>query len=264
MKIGIFDSGLGGLSVLHCAKKMAPDMQYVYYADEDNVPYGEKTKEQVKEYTIQAIDYLLEKGVEAIIIACNTATSSLPMEIRRSYPIPIVGMEPALKEAIRLYGKLGKRIMIAATEVTIRGDKLHHLVDSVDIMHQADMIALPGLVRFAEAGSYDGEEIIDYLRDAFSEYDMKEYSTVVLGCTHFNFFKAAFRKAFGEELHFVDGNHGTVRQVLRLLGAKPLEEERECIDTEFDIYFSGREVSNEEKKHIHTCFEQLNKMYKVE
>ena len=97
MKIGIFDSGIGGLSVLHHAMKQMPDAEFIYYADEEHVPYGEKTVEQIKGYIEEILDFLIGKGVDAIVIACNTATSVATKEFRAGYPVPIVGMEPAVK-----------------------------------------------------------------------------------------------------------------------------------------------------------------------
>lgn len=269
MKVGIFDSGLGGLSVLHCAKHVASDIEYIFYADEENVPYGEKTPEQVMGYAKNAIDFLISKGAQAIIIACNTATSALPMSVRNSYDIPIIGMEPAIKKAVRLYGEEGHRILVAATEVTIKGDKLHNLVDIVDKKHQADMVALPGLVRYAEKGIYNDSEVVAYIRDALKSFDIERYGTIVLGCTHFNYFKQAFLDAFGEYIHFVDGNLGTVKQVLRCL---KLDAEKLTADINYElkipvddveIYFSGQKISDTEKTGIIKCFAQLDDMFKI-
>ena len=95
MKIGIFDSGMGGLSVLYQAMKKMPGMDYIYYADRKNVPYGEKTEEQVKGFVDEIIKFLIMKDVDAIVIACNTATSVATKEYREGFPVPIIGMEPA-------------------------------------------------------------------------------------------------------------------------------------------------------------------------
>lgn len=275
MKIGIFDSGLGGLSVLHCARQIAPNFDYIFYADEQNVPYGEKTPEQVKGYARQAIDFLVENGAEAVIIACNTATSALPMEVRNSYGIPVIGMEPAIKQAIRLYSGEHKRILIAATEVTIKGKKLHNLLDKVDGEHQADMVALPGLVRFAERGIYEGDEVEKYLRSALSDLDMEQYGTVVLGCTHFNYFKNAFINAFGRHIHFVDGNRGTVNQMLRKLNLQEYIKISTAADTSLlsvvsgvddgriSVYFSGVPIGEKEMKRVFDCLKQLDRVYEI-
>lgn len=129
MKIGIFDSGMGGLSVLHRALRMIPEADFLYYADEEHVPYGEKTREQVRGYIDEIIAFMIKKQVDAIVIACNTATSVATKEYRSQFPLPIVGMEPAVKKAVEEYADRPGRILVAATPITIQGDKLHHLVE---------------------------------------------------------------------------------------------------------------------------------------
>lgn len=271
MKIGILDSGLGGLSVLYTAKRLLPDFEYIYYADEEHVPYGEKTPELVREYTMNAIDFLVEKGADAVVIACNTATSATPKAIRTTYPIPVVGMEPAVKEAVRVYGNSDRKILVAATEITIKGEKLINLIDNVDVNHQVTTVALPGLVRFAERGMYDGAEVVLYLREALKDYNMENYDCVVLGCTHFYFFKKAFQDAFGKHIHFADGNLGTIKQVLRCLesdvnildNSDDETVKAKAVKVDFDIYFSGGEVDDAGKIRVEKSFLQLSKMYEV-
>lgn len=176
MKVGIFDSGIGGLSVLHHAMKKIPDGEFIYYADEAHVPYGEKSVEEIKTYIHSIFDFLIKEGVDAILIACNTATSVAAKEFRAQYPVPIVGMEPAVKKAVELYGDTGKRILVMATPVTIAGDKLHNLLERVDTEHDVDLIPLPKLVRFAECGDFDSEEVKAYLREELKQFDLKNYT----------------------------------------------------------------------------------------
>ena len=160
MKIGIFDSGMGGLSVLHRALRMIPEADFLYYADEEHVPYGEKTREQVRGYIDEIIAFMIKKQVDAIVIACNTATSVATKEYRSQFPLPIVGMEPAVKKAVEEYADRPGRILVAATPITIKGDKLHHLVDRVDKRDMVDLVALPKLVRFAEQEIFDQDQIV--------------------------------------------------------------------------------------------------------
>lgn len=259
MKIGIFDSGLGGLSVLHEAIKMIPEAEFIYYADEDHVPYGEKSREEILGYVTDVIHFLIQQGVDAIVIACNTATSVASKEFRETFPIPIIGMEPAVKRAVELYGCENKRILVAATPVTILGDKLFHLVQSVDKEHCVDLISLPMLVRFAEKGDFESQAIDTYLRDVLQIYDLKDYSTIVLGCTHFNYFKKKFFEIFPNPIHFVDGNKGTIKQLLRKL-PKDVKPSQPSIQ----YYFSGRAISQKEKVHIQMFMQQLDRVYDFE
>lgn len=259
MKIGIFDSGIGGLSVLHRAMKMMPDAQFLYYADEKNVPYGEKTTGEIKGYVEHILNFFIEQGVDAIVIACNTATSVATKEFRERFPVPIVGMEPAVKTAVERYKDRGKRILVAATPVTIAGDKLQNLLERVDKGHEADLLPLPMLVRFAENGDFESPEIEAYLRDVLSPFKLEQYAAVVLGCTHFNYFKEHFRKVFPEKIHFVDGNEGTLRQLLRVLPEKGTEGEPEV-----RYFFSGEPVNAGEKAKIDAYMKQLDKMYEIQ
>lgn len=256
MRVGIFDSGMGGLSVLHRAQRVIPEADFIYYADEEHVPYGEKTVEEIKGYIDEIIAFMLTKQVDAIVIACNTATSVATKEYRSKFPVPIIGMEPAVKQAVELYGNLPGRILVAATPITIAGDKLHHLLEKVDREDKVDLVALPGLVRFAEKGDFKTDEIREYLKEALKDYPLNEYKAFVLGCTHFNYFMTYYKEIFPESIHFVDGNGGTIRQLLRKLelertgnfGKKGMSE----------YYFSGKPVTEEDRERIHMYMEQLD------
>ena len=169
MKIGIFDSGIGGLSVLHEAYHQLPGQEYIFYADTEHVPYGQKTPEQIMGYAMDNARFLMEKGAEALVVACNTATSVAIKELRASFDIPILGMEPAVKPAVEETEK--KRIMVIATPVTIREDKLKSLLHRVDEQHRVDLLAMPRLVEFAEREEFDSKEVKDYLKEQFSGFD---------------------------------------------------------------------------------------------
>ncbi len=269
MKIGIFDSGMGGLCVLHCASNLLPEAELLYYADEQHVPYGDKVPEVVQGYVKDILQFMLTKNVDAIVIACNTATSLVGRRYRDKFPIPIIGMEPALKLAMDLYASEQKRILVAATPITINGTKLHNLVEQVDPHHMADLIALPDLVRFAEKGNYTGDEVITYLKNAFTSMNLEAYGTVVLGCTHFNYFKESFLKLFPNPIHFVDGNVGTIHQVMRLLSI-PFEgdnfKEKRITDDIMNatsFYISGKNASKEELSSIRLRLSLLDKMYQI-
>lgn len=256
MKIGIFDSGIGGLSVLHHALKVIPNAHFIYYADMQHVPYGEKTEIEVRGFVEKIINFFIKQGVDAIVIACNTASSVATKEYRDQYPIPIIGMEPAVKKAVKLYPDEKKRILVAATPITIEGNKLHNLLDRVDMVHNIDLIALPMLVRFAECGDFDSKAIDEYLKDSFKGYSLKDYSSIVLGCTHFNYFKVNFQSLFPNYINFVDGNEGTVNQLIRKLQkANPFDPQL------VDYYFSGKRVKETERQYINSCLERLEKMY---
>lgn len=258
MKVGIFDSGIGGLSVLHRAMKLMPDTHFLYYADEEHVPYGEKTSDEIRGYVERSLEFLVEQGVDAVVIACNTATSVATKEFREQFPVPIVGMEPAVKTAVELCRSSNQRILVAATPVTIAGDKLHSLLERVDTEHEADLIPLPKLVRFAEKGDFKNPAIEEYLREKLESFDLERYGALVLGCTHFNYFKEHFRRVFPKDICFVDGNEGTVKQLMRILPKKNREDKMGVT-----YFFSGKLVGDMQKKKIQACMAQLDRMYRI-
>ena len=131
MKIGFFDSGIGGLNVLARTLKMLPDEEYYYYADSDNCPYGTKTNEEIIEFTRKGMSFLVDKGCSIICIACNTATSVAASIVRKEFDVPILGIEPAVKPAVNRHNG-NKRVLVLATPVTIREKKLHKLIDDID------------------------------------------------------------------------------------------------------------------------------------
>ncbi len=259
MKVGIFDSGMGGLSVLHRALQMMPGVDYIYYADKEHVPYGEKSVEQVKSYVDEIIRFLIGKEVDAIVIACNTATSVATREYRSEFPIPIIGMEPAVKRAVEEYQDIPGRVLVAATPITIAGEKLQQLVDRVDRAGKVDLIALPQLVRFAESLEFESDEVIDSLKMSLQGYPVEEYKAFVMGCTHFNYFKESYRQIFPEMTKFVDGVDGTLRQLVRKLPRELNAEEREGIG-QVAYYYSGVEVDEKGLREIDIYMKQLDRV----
>jgi glutamate racemase len=215
MRIGFFDSGIGGVTVLKEALKILPDEEYIYYADTSNVPYGTKNKNEVRKYIFNAVDFLTSKGIDALVIACNTATSIAVKDLREKYDFPIIGMEPAVKPAIQKCGD--KRVLVTATPLTIKEEKYRNLISRVDAEHIVDSLALPELVEYAERFIFEEDIIIPYLKNKLSHFNLNEYGTLVLGCTHFLFYKNYFKKIIPPEIDIVDGNRGTVRHLKNIL-----------------------------------------------
>lgn len=242
MKIGIFDSGIGGLTVLHQAMLSLPKEDFIYYADTDNVPYGTKSRDEVIGYVDQAIEFLVKKGVKTIVIACNTATSVAVDYARQKYALPILGMEPAVKPAVARCN--GKRVMVIATPITVKEEKLHNLIHQVDDEHIVDLLPMPGLVTFAETGRFESPEVEEYLRRELAGYDLENYSALILGCTHFNYFKDTYHKIFPKEVDFIDGSVGTVNHLKHILEDKNLLEESSGV---VEYYISGRHVTEEKQ-----------------
>ena len=154
VRIAFFDSGIGGLTVLHQAIKQMPQEDYLYYADTDHVPYGRKTKEEIRQYVQEAVDFIATQDVKALVVACNTATSVAIQSLRARYSFPILGMEPAVKPAVR-NAVISKRVLVTATPVTLREQKLQDLLFQVDQNHKTDLLPLPKLVELAERGCFE-------------------------------------------------------------------------------------------------------------
>lgn len=244
MKIGFFDSGIGGITVLHDALRMLPHEDYIYYADTLNVPYGPKPKDEVKKHIFNAVEFIINQGVKAIVIACNTATSVAIEDLRAKYSIPIIGMEPAVKPAVEKNKNVNKRVLVTATALTLKEEKLQNLISKLDNEHIVDLLPLPGLVQFSERFVFNEQIVLPYLKEQLLKYDLSNYETIVLGCTHFSFYKDIFRKILPSYTNIIDGNIGTVKNLKRTL-----EEMNSLNEGNGNIIFynSGFKVEDEAK-----------------
>lgn len=239
MKIGVFDSGVGGLTVLHEALKLLPEEEYHYYADVDHVPYGEKSVEEIRAYSDTAVSFLVGKKCDAVVVACNTATSAAVRILREKYDLPLIGIEPAVKPAMEQRGS--GRILVIATPLTVREKKLHDLIARYDGEAYVDLIPLPGLVGFAEQGDFGSQRVQAYLEEAFSAVDTSVYSVLVYGCTHFYHFAKLLREFFPKDILMLDGSGGTARNLANTLKQKGIPSEKR-----FSVHYyrSGREVGD--------------------
>lgn len=242
MKIAFFDSGVGGLTVLNEALQQMPDENYIYYADTENAPYGIKTRDSVRELIFKAADEISRMGIKALVIACNTATSIAIKDLREKYDFPIIGMEPAVKPAVELNGRQ-KRIFVAATPLTLKEERFKDLVSKLDKDHIVDSIPLSRLVEFCENDIFDRDIIIPYLKDQFSSLSLENCSTLVLGCTHFPFYKDYFKQIFPAGTSIIDGNSGTVKRLQYILDKLPAEGKNK-IHGSIEFYSSGRKLNS--------------------
>lgn len=220
--IGIFDSGMGGISVLGEAIRYMPTENYIYYGDSLNAPYGIKTKEEIIELSEHICNYFIEKECKAIVIACNTATSVAAEYLRSRYSIPVIGIEPALKPAVE---KLETgAILVMATEVTLKEEKFKQLMDRTAQDREVIKLACPSLVTLVENGITEGVEAEEAIRACFAEVDVSRVTGVVLGCTHFVFLRKAVRNVLGNQVALFDGNGGTVKHLLEILEKNHLHD----------------------------------------
>lgn len=217
--ICVFDSGVGGISVLKELVKIMPNEDFLFFGDSLNAPYGTKTKEEVRKLTIDATERFMEAGAKGVTIACNTATSAAVRVLREMYPdFPIVGIEPALKPAAFAFP--GKRILVMATPMTIAEEKFHLLLSQYENLAEVIPLPAPGLMEFVENGKVDSAELMEFLEKLLEPYKKgaaEEVSGVVLGCTHYPFVAKQISRVLGEDVRIFDGSEGTAREMKRRL-----------------------------------------------
>ena len=212
--IGVFDSGVGGISVLRELVKILPQEHFIYFGDSANAPYGNRTTQDIRRLTLSAAQELVERGCKALVIACNTATAAAINDLRSAYPdLIIVGIEPALKVAADRFP--GGHIGVMATPVTLREEKfaqqLSRFPDAA-----VSVIPVSGLVELIEAGKTDAAETETLLRPILEPF-IGKLDALVLGCTHYPFAKTAIQNILGEKTVLLDGGEGTARETKRRL-----------------------------------------------
>ena len=178
--VGVFDSGMGGISVLRELRAQLPGENIIYYGDTAHAPYGTKPPSEVMDRVRQVMALLMERQAKAVLIACNTATSVAAATLRAELSLPIIGMEPALKPASEL--RHGGRILVMATPLTLRLPKFQALMARYG--EGAIPLPCPGLMELVEEGELDGPEVEDYLTRLLTPYRHTPLYAVVLGCTH--------------------------------------------------------------------------------
>ena len=210
--IGVFDSGVGGVSVLRELVRLLPRERFNYYGDNKNAPYGTRSEEEIRALSLDVANWLLGRDIKAMLVACNTATSAAVATLRERLSIPVVGMEPALKPAYELHAD-GK-ILVLATPATLRQAKFHRLYERYG--EHAVALPCPELVEFVESGRCEGDEIDAYLARRFADVQGEKLAAAVLGCTHFSFLKKALGRAL-PGVPLLDGNEGSARRLEYLL-----------------------------------------------
>lgn len=251
MTVGFFDSGIGGISVLEKAAAQLTHNQFLFYADSANVPYGTKTKQQIIEYVDHAVSFLHAQGADVIVLACNTATSAAANFLREKYPFPILGMEPAVKVASKtLDDNDATKIIVTATELTLKLEKLQTLIHRLGVTNHVEELSLQRLVEFAENNIFEGDVVNAYLQEQLSSCDVENASALVLGCTHFTFYKTLIRQIMldltGNLIPVVDGNEGTVNHLASIVEhdfveVKPLAERIRFFESDSEVPFKKYE-----------------------
>lgn len=254
MKIGFFDSGIGGVTVLYEAVKLLPGADFIYYADTKNVPYGPKAKEDVFNYIAIAMEFLVSHEVDAIVIACNTATSIAIERIRSKYAIPIIGMEPAVKPALENVRGTDRSVLVTGTHLTLKEEKLHNLIARLESDNVVELLPLPGLVQFAERQEFNSEAVTAYLKEQFAGFDLENCDTIVLGCTHFPYFKDTIKELVPAHVSIIDGSIGTAKNLKRIMEQRGFDLAGKKTIT---FYNSGVEADCQEQAKFDKLFARL-------
>ena len=213
--IAVFDSGVGGLSVLRELVAQMPSEHFLYFGDSANAPYGTRPTAEIRSLTLAHAERLFDRGAKALVVACNTATSAAIGALRARWPERvIIGIEPALKLAVSRHP--GGCIGVLATEATLREEKFAALLQRCAENCHILKCPCPELVEFVERGELDSPALTAYLARQLGPYAGR-VDAAVLGCTHFPFARRAIRAALGGAAALYDGSDGTARETLRQL-----------------------------------------------
>lgn len=220
--IGVYDSGQGGKSVLKELVALMPQEDYIYYADTAHCPYGPRSPQYIIDRACAITDFLMDKGCEMIVVACNTATAAAISYLREHYPIPFIGMEPALKPAA-LSSKTGV-VGVLATSGTFKGrlylNTLARFSEEVKVIQRVG----EGLVETVEAGILDGEQVEKLIHDCIDPMLAEGADHIVLGCTHYPFLQPVIERIAGPSVTVINPAPAVARQAKRVLeGIKKME-----------------------------------------
>ena len=218
-KIGVFDSGIGGLSILDEALRTSPSHEYLYFADSANAPYGEKSSDWITQRSLEISQFLVKQQCDAIVIACNTATTGAIAKIRAELPnTPIIGVEPGIKPAAMV--SENKIVGVLATANTLKSDKFNALLATLPsdckFINQAGI----GLVPLIENGDLDNAEIDALLEKYLLPMIEAGADTLVLGCTHYPFLAKKIQVQYGNRLKLIDTSQAIIRQMNKLVNAE--------------------------------------------
>ena len=217
--IGVFDSGVGGISTLGAMVRLLPDERFIYFGDTRNAPYGTKTTGEVIRCVKDVVGQLEQEGIKALAIACNTATGAAAAVLRAEKSYPVIGIEPALKPAWE--ARPEARILVLATPLTLRQEKFARLMANYG--EHAEPLACEGLMELVEREDEAGARA--YLGRLFAGQDLARTGAVVLGCTHYVFLRPMIREMLPERILITDGNEGTARQLRRVLAERGMLRE---------------------------------------
>jgi glutamate racemase len=220
----VFDSGVGGLTVLHECLVTMPNEDFVYLGDHARLPYGPRTRDEVRRFAHEIGLYLERSGVKMVVVACNTATSAALPDLQSQLHVPVVSViVPEAHAAVQ--ATRNRRIGLLATELTVASGRYESLVHALDAGIRVTAVACPRLVPFVEAGDTHSEEVIEAVREYAAPLKAAGCDTVILGCTHYPLLRPVFQRAFGRDVTLVFSADETAREVAETLARKGFDNE---------------------------------------
>lgn len=223
--IGVFDSGLGGISVLHEIHRLLPAEELIYIADSGHAPYGSKSTAYITQRCLQLSQFLLEQGAKMLVVACNTATAHAIDTLREQLAVPVIGIEPAVKPAARLTrtGIIG----VLATQQTVQSQRLQRLIQAHAKGVTVVVQGCPGLVEHVERGDFVSNGLRDLLEKYTQPLVEQGSDVLVLGCTHYPFLAATLRDMIGCEITILETSNAVAQHVARMLDKHELRNQRD-------------------------------------
>lgn len=213
--IGIFDSGIGGLSVLKELQRVLPNENLIYLADSANAPYGDQSEDFIQQRALTIADFLSKQSVKAMVVACNTATAAAVNALRSEYQIPVVGLEPAIKPAV--FNTKNGMVGVLATSQTLASKKYQQLKSQYENQATIIDVACQGLVEYIEDNKQDSAEFYQLLTRYIQPLQNQHIDTLVLGCTHYPFAKTVIQKIVSADIEIIDSGKAVAEQTGRQL-----------------------------------------------
>ncbi|MGB6370729.1 MAG: glutamate racemase [Atribacterota bacterium] len=234
--VGFLDSGLGGLSVVKEVKKLLPQEDIEYFADNQRQPYGEKNQDELIDYTLQIINFLIKKKIKICVIACNTATAASFKKAREYFSIPIIGViQPAVQDAIKKTSN--KRIGVIATEFTTKNGAYPKEIKRIAPEIKVFSNFCPEFVSIVEAGKFTASKTYEVAREYLKPLKDAQIDTLILGCTHYSFLKKVISDIIGPEVILIDPSVSTSLTLKEVLIQKGISKEEE--ESKENYYTTG-------------------------
>jgi glutamate racemase len=235
--IGVFDSGVGGLTILTALQRALPQEDFIYIGDTAHCPYGTRSEAEVVDLSLRACRFLVQRNVKLIVVACNTASQSALNILRATYPVPFVGVVPAVKPAARI--TRSGRIGVIATNQAARAAYLQQLIDHFAEGIEVEAIGSPEMVTLAEQGEFDGPHVEEVVKRTLQPLLDKGVDVIVLGCTHFPALRPTIERLAGKRVQVIDSGAAIARRTYSILESEDFLHPDSSTRGNLEVWCSG-------------------------